>query len=117
MSDLTSLLLEAAEQLEQMTAAVRTAQDQTLDELAPAVRRAEAAVREATQDWEGPPTTAETDAFTRWQEAASQLTVAVKERLSAVDGQLGDLHQTSRVINAYATLQSHHIAQKLTKKL
>ena len=117
MSDLPSLLLEAAEQLDQMTAAVQDARDEALDDLALGVRRAETAVREATQDWEGPPTSAETDAFNRWQDAAARLTTAVKERLRSVDGMLGDLHQTSRVINAYATLQSHHVAQKLTKKL
>jgi len=117
MSDLTSLLSEAAAKLDEMTAAVEAARDESLDELAPAVRHAEAAVREATRDWEGPPTTAEKAAFARWQEAAARLTEAVKERLGSVNGQIGDLHKTSRVLNAYASLKSHHVAQKLTKKL
>jgi hypothetical protein len=114
-SDLTRILDDATAQLDQLIAAAAVPED--LDELLPAYDRTQKQIRDATLDFEGPPTDDETRAFAAWESSAARLQTVVKDNLQLLDGKFGDLRKARSALRAYSTLDPHHKAQRLQKKL
>ncbi len=114
-SDLARLLGDATAQLDQLIAATAVPED--LDALLPEFDRTQRQIREATRGFQGPPSDAEASAFAAWEQSAARLQTAVKDNLQLLDGKFGDLRVARSALRAYSTLDPHHTAQRLQKKL
>ncbi len=114
-SDLARILGDAAAQLDQLIAAAAIPED--LDALLPEFDRTQKQIRDATRDFEGPPSDAEAGAFAAWEQSAARLQVLVQDNLRLLDGKFGDLRKARSALRAYSTLDPHHKAQRLHKKL
>ena len=114
-SDLAQLLDEATTQLQQLIEASGVPED--LEKLLPHLDATQQNIRRATLGFRGPPTADEARAFRDWDAAATRLQTLVQDHLRHLDGQFGDVRKARSALRAYSTLDPHHKAQRLHKKL
>ncbi len=114
-SDLLRLLDEATARIDQLNAAAAVPEE--LARLLPELDQNFEDIRRATRDFEGPPSDDERRAFEAWEAAAARLQSRARDNLELLDGKFGDLRKARSALRAYSTLDPHHKAQRLQKKL
>lgn len=114
-SDLVRLLDQATAQLDQLIAAAAVPEE--LDRLLPDLDRIQNDIRGAARDFAGAPTAEELRAFRAWETASGRLQTVSQDNLELLEGKFGDLRKARSALRAYSTLDPHHKAQRLQKKL